>query len=259
MEHRLAQLTWPEARQAIADDRLVILPTGATEAHGPHLPLDCDTHQAETVALRLAERVDALVAPPVAYGYSTTFERFPGTVSLSNETYQQIVFEICAGLIRQGFRRLLVLNGNRPNGTANDAVARRLVDALDAHHAFKVSAVGYWEPGAAQVHALRKSAVGGMGHAGEMETAFQLATRPELVQADRLQGLDPPLVAWDLVAPGEPSRTYSSRPDPADGHPAIFGDPHAATPESGRAFLDAVVDALAEMVAALTPSYGARG
>ena len=154
MSYSLGHMTQDEVLEAIEADRLVILPTGATEAHGPHMPTDTDTHQVEHIALLLAERIDAVVAPAVCYGVSKTFEHFPGTISLSIPLYQELVYEVGAALIRQGFEHLLILNGNRPNGTSNDAVARRLVDDLDEHHDFKVSAVSYSE-------------VGGMGHAGE--------------------------------------------------------------------------------------------
>lgn len=258
MEVRLAHMTYDEVRAAIDAGKLVIVPTGATESHGPHMPCDTDTHQAEWMAVALAERIDAVVAPPLAYGVSKTFEHFPGTVSLSIPTYQQLVYEIGAALIRQGFRQLLLLNGNRPNGTSNDAVARRLVDDLDREFAFKVTAVSYWEPGAAAVHALRKSQVGGMGHGCEYETSFQLATRPHLVHMDRLEGVHTPLVGWDLVAPMEPIRTYGRRPDPETNHASIFGDPHVASAETGEAFLAATVDALVHMMRNLQGSYTER-
>lgn len=258
MEVRLAHMTQDEVARAIAAKKPVVLPTGATESHGPHMPCDTDTHQADYMAVRLAERIDAVVAPAIPYAVSKTFERFPGTVSLSIPTYQQLVYEVGTALIRQGFADLLLLNGNRPNGTSNDAVARRLIDDLDAAYDFQVTAVSYWEPGAAAVHALRNSEVGGMGHGGEYETSFQLATRPQLVKMDRIQGLRTPLVGWDLVAPVEPARSYRRRPDPADGHPSIFGDPHAASPAQGRAILAAAIDALVETVRNLRPAYAER-
>jgi creatinine amidohydrolase len=258
MNVRLGHMTYDEVRAAIEADKLVIVPTGATESHGPHMPCDTDTHQAEWMAVALAERIDAVVAPPVAYAVSKTFEHFPGTISLSIPTYQQLVYEIGAALIKQGFRRLLILNGNRPNGTANDQVARRLVDDLDGEYDFKVTAVSYWEPGALAAHALRKSEVGGMGHAGEYETSFQLATRPELVHMDRLEGVYAPLVGWDLIAPMTPVRTYGRRPNPQTNHASIFGDPHVASAESGEAFLKVTVDALVDMMENLQGSYTER-
>ena len=152
-----------------------------------------------------------------------------------------MLFEIGAALIRQGFEHLIILNGNRPNGTANDAVARHLVDELDDRRTtFKVSAVSYWEPGAARIHALRKSVAGGMGHGCEFETSFQLATRPELVKMDRLAGAHYGPVGWDLVAPTNPTRTYARRPRPEAGHAAIFGDPdQGQRPRPGKAFIAA--------------------
>lgn len=254
----LATMTWEEVKAALAASKPVIVPTGATEAHGPHMPTDTDTHQAEHMAIKLAERIDAVVAPPIAYGISKTFEHFAGTISLSIPTYQELVYEVGAALVKQGFKHVILLNGNRPNGTSNDAVARRLIDDLDERFDFKVTAVSYWEPGAARIHALRKSNVGGMGHGCEFETSFQLATRPELVHMDRLKGVYAPLVGWDLVAPGEPSRTYARRPNPETNHASIFGDPHPASVETGKAFIEAALDGLVAMFEAAQLSYGER-
>ena len=258
MTRSLGHMTQDEVLDAIEADRLVILPTGATEAHGPHMPTDTDSHQVEHIALLLAERIDAVVAPTVCYGVSKTFEHFPGTVSLSIPLYQDLVHEVGSALVKQGFKHLLILNGNRPNGTSNDAVARRLVDDLDEKHDFKVTAVSYWEPGAGIIHALRHSEVGGMGHAGEFETSFQLAVRPELVKMATMDGVETTPVAWDLVAPMAPVRTYARRPRPERGHPAIFGLPHSASADSGHAFIEATVDALVEMMETLAVSYESR-
>jgi creatinine amidohydrolase len=251
-------MTQMEVADAITAGMAVIVPTGATEAHGPHMPTDTDTHQVEHIAWLLAPRINALVAPPLAYGISKTFEYFAGTISLSIPTYQTLLFEIGSALVKQGFKHVIILNGNRPNGTANDAVARHLVDELDAAHQFKVSAVSYWEPGAAKVNAMRKSVVGGMGHGCEFETSFQLATRPHLVKMDRLAGAKYGPVGWDLVAPTNPTRTYMKRPRPQAGHAAIFGDPTMATAKAGEAFIATVVDALVETFSNLQGSYEER-
>jgi creatinine amidohydrolase len=258
MDCRMSHMTQMEVADAIASGKAVIVPTGATEAHGPHMPTDTDTHQVEHIAWLLAQRINALVAPPLAYGISKTFEYFAGTISLSIPTYQTLLFEICAALVKQGFGHVIILNGNRPNGTANDAVARHLVDELDAAHSFKVSAVSYWEPGAAKVNAMRKSVIGGMGHGCEFETSFQLATRPHLVKMERLAGAKYGPVGWDLVAPTNPTRTYMKRPRPQAGHAAIFGDPTMATAEAGEAFIATVVDALVETFSNLQGSYQER-
>jgi creatinine amidohydrolase len=253
---RLAEMTWEEAKRAVEEDRLVIVPVGSTEAHGPHLPLDVDTHQAGHVAELLAERVDAVVAPALPYSYAVTWMGFAGTVTLTAETFQQVLVEIVESLAAHGFRRIMILNAHRPNGSSVDVAARRVIDNLTPGAELQVSALSYWEPGAARVHALRRSRVGGMGHACEFETSFQLATRPELVHMERLEGVHAPLVGWDLVAPGEPARTYDPWPAPSEAHPAIFGDPTVASAESGQAFLEAVVDALVDFVRRLESGAG---
>lgn len=258
----LAQRTWQEAKALADEDRLVILPVGSTEAHGPHMPLDTDTHQAATVARLLAERVGAVVAPALPYGYAEMWMGFPGTVTLSIETFQTVLAEVCGSLVRGGFRRLMILNGHRPNGTAVDVAARRVVDEHGDRRPVQVTALSYWEPSASELHALRRSPVGGMGHACELETSFQLAHRPHLVHMERLEGVHTPLVGWDLVAPVEPSRTYEAWPSAASGDVAVFGDPRAASAASGEAFLEAIVAGLVSLVERLeaggATTYGER-
>ena len=255
MNIQMSFMTQMEIGKSIEKGMSVIVPTGATEAHGPHMPTDTDTHQSEFIAIKLAERINALVAPPVAYGVSMTFENFPGTISLSIPTYQKMLFEIGSALIKQGFKHLILLNGNRPSGTSNDQVARFLIDELDNDYNFKVSAVSYWEPAADKIHAIRKSVVGGMGHAGELETSFQLATRPNLVKMDKLKGAKYGPVAWDLVAPTNPTRTYTRRPRPQTGHAAIFGDPTKASKEMGIKSIQIIVDTLVKTFTNIKGSY----
>lgn len=251
----LGHRTWQEARALAEEDRLVIVPVGSTEAHGPHMPLDTDTHQADTVARLLAERVGAVVAPALPYGYAEMWMGFPGTVTLTPETFQTVLAEVCGSLVRGGFRRVMILNGHRPNGTAVDVAARRVIDEHGAARPVQITALSYWEPSAPELHALRRSRVGGMGHACELETSFQLAHRPHLVHMERLDGVHTPLVGWDLVAPVEPSRTYETWQSADDGV-AVFGDPRSASAESGEAFLEAVVTGLARLVESLEAGQG---
>ena len=258
MEVRLAHMSWDAVKRCIREGRMVIVPTGATEAHGAHMPIDTDTHQADYMSVELARRVGAVVAPALPYAVSKTFEHFAGTISLSIPTYQEVLYEVCGALVRQGFGHVFIMNGNRPNGTSNDAVARRLIDDLDEHWDFMVTVSNYWDPGAGAIHALRNSEVGGMGHGCEFETSFQLATRPHLVRMENLEGVYAPLVGWDLVAPMAPNRTYARRPDPGTNHASIFGNPHVASAQSGEAFIAATLDALEDMVANIQAAYEER-
>jgi len=253
---RLGHHTWQEAATLAEEDRLVIVPCGSTEAHGPHLPLDVDTHQADAVATLLAGRVEAVVAPVLPYGYAEMWMGFAGTITLTPETFEQVLVEIGRSLVRHGFRRIMLLNGHRPNGTAVDVAARRIADEAPPGSGLQISALSYWEPSAEELHAARRSALGGMGHACELETSVQLATRPHLVRMATLAGVAAPLVAWDLVGPSEPTRTYGPATGPRDGNIAIFGDPHAASADSGERFLELIVDGLERLVRSLDAGGG---
>jgi creatinine amidohydrolase len=252
----LAEHTWQECAEFAKADRRVIIPLGSTEAHGPHLPMDVDTHSADTVARMLAGRIDAVVAPVVPYGYAQMWMGFPGTMSLSPTTFIAVLTELSMSLVKHGFRRIVLLNGHRPNGTSVDVAARHVVDEVGTADPLEISALSYWEPGAARVHAIRKSAVGGMGHACELETSVHLWSRPHLVHMDRLEGVETPLVGWDLVAPGPAARTYQVWPEAAAKDVAVFGDPSVATAESGEAFLEAIVGGLVELFERLDRGEG---
>src|SRR5918997_302038 len=109
----LAEITREEAR-AVAPDTLLVLPTGATEQHGPHLPVGTDTyaveHIARAAATIAAERIPVLVAPTLPFGSSHHHIPFGGTVSLSTETYYRMVLELCETLILGEWRRIFILN-----------------------------------------------------------------------------------------------------------------------------------------------------
>ena len=259
MKHIYGYMNWDDVKEHIENNSIVIIPTGAIESHGPHMPTDTDTHQAEYISNLVAERVGGVAVPPIVYGVSKTFEHFPGTISLSIPTYQQVLYEVASALIKQGFVNIVILNGNRPNGTSNDAVARRLIDDLDDKYDFKVTVINLWEPAAPKIQELRNSGPGGIGHGGEMETSLQLAIRPELVHVDRLSTVPkPPMVVWDAIAGPLPAYTYARRPNPDTNPSSIFGDPSVASAETGEAFLKAIVDSLVDVIENLQVAYQQR-
>ena len=221
------------------------------------MPTDTDTHQVEYIAVALAERIDALVAPALPYGISKTFEYFTGTISLTIPTYQTLLFEIGAALVRQGFEHLIILNGNRPNGTANDAVARHL-SMSSMPTIFKVSAVSYWEPAADKVHAIRKSVTGGMGHGcdSRRRSSWRPARTSSRWTASRAPSTGRSAGTW-WRRPTRPALTPAVH-DPEAGHAAIFGDPTKASAAAGTTYIATVVDVLEATFKNLQGSYQER-
>ena len=109
----LQELTREEAR-AVAPDALLVFPTGATEQHGPHLPVWTDTwaveHVAREAAASVADKIPILVAPTMHFGSSHHHLPFGGTMSLSTETYYRAITDLCESLIYYCCRRLLLFN-----------------------------------------------------------------------------------------------------------------------------------------------------
>jgi creatinine amidohydrolase len=232
----LEELTREEARAA-APDTLLVLPTGATEQHGPHLPVGTDafavTAVARGAAAAVAGQIPVLVAPTLPFGSSHHHIPFGGTLSLSTETYYRVLIDLLESLIAGGFRHFFVVNGHGGNDELVQLAARDLALRHDAH----LAAASYWNAAWGALTDAGAHRDGGLpGHAGAFETALVLALRPELVREPRPRRDD---------APGgdpRPIRTYRAefhgRWQSFDGY---TDSPARATPAAGRAFLDVAI------------------
>lgn len=235
---RLLDLDSRTFERRVASNPLVIVPVGALEAHGPHLPLGADQIQAEKTALALAERVGALVAPTIPYGSAPSARRFPGTVSLSIgelETYTQAVL---SDIARWGVHRILVLSGHGERG--HMAALREAADStMRSHPETRVVVLCDYE----FVYELRgRESPASDGHAGLLETSRVLALAPESVGPAR------PVVEYrhSSFVPGTPSDK--------DWPESVIGDTRAASAELGARVQAHVLDRLAETVEALLPA-----
>lgn len=111
---RLADLNWMDVESYLAQDDRILLITGATEQHA-YLSLLTDIRIPEAIALAVAEREGVLVAPPLNFGCSQYFMEYPGTITLTQETFDRVVGEVVHSLVQHGFRRLLIVNGHGGN------------------------------------------------------------------------------------------------------------------------------------------------
>src|SRR3712207_6433533 len=124
----LARMTSPEAGEALARAEVAIIPVGATEQHGPNLSLETDTAIAYRLSLRIAEAIwpRAVVTPPLPFGVSHHHMRFPGTMTLSPDTFQAVLIDVVQSLRRHGVRRVFVLDGHAGNQGALDVLMTKL-------------------------------------------------------------------------------------------------------------------------------------
>jgi len=242
-EYRYARLTWEEMNDAIAAQKVVVLPTGSTEQHGPHLPLDVDAFLVESVCLELGRRAmdRVLVLPAVSFGLNLHHIDFPGTIHVEPEVFIAFCLNITKSVAYHGFEKILIVNGHGSNGPLVDLVARKTVLATQS----LCAAVNYFSLGVDAFNRIKDTPV--MAHADEFETSLYLYLAPERVRLDR------------AVADNDVVGRYMSS-DSTHPHVrfsdfwgrwtkvGVHGDPTTATAEKGKIIWEAVVTRLVEVV-----------
>jgi creatinine amidohydrolase len=234
-------MTWEEARDAVGPRTVAILPVGAIEAHGPHLPLETDAiialAMARSAAARLAARgMGAVVLPALSYTAAAFAQGFAGTISLRPETVTATVVDIAGSLARHGLGVLAIANAHLdPAHLASlDAAVSSIRSDLGLRVAFPNLATRPW--GLRLGDEFRSGAC----HAGQFETSIVLAERPELVRESARAAL-PANPASLSQAIREGMKSFEE----AGGPRAYFGFPAQATSGEGRAtveILGAILD-----------------
>ncbi|MEV0292129.1 mycofactocin biosynthesis peptidyl-dipeptidase MftE [Nocardia sp. NPDC050710] len=216
----VADITWPEAGERAGAGVILAVPLGATEQHGPHLPLSTDTDIAVALCAGLAaRRPDVLVAPAVPYGSSGEHAGFPGTLSIGQAALELLLVELCRSATAT-FERILLVSGHGGN-----LEPLRRAEALLRTESRDVRGYLPHYPGDP--------------HAGRAETGLMLALRPELVRAERAEPGDirPLPEILPLLRAG------GVRAVSANG---VLGDPTGATAAAGVALLDQLITDLHE-------------
>lgn len=173
-----AELTWEQAEERLKGIDIALLPVGAIEQHGPHLPLDVDSFDAEYLAKKVAEACSdpkPLVLPLIPYGVSYHHDDFKGTISISNNTLSQLIYEIGLSISKNGIKKLVIINGHGDNSPTLNYAAQML--NRDAKMFVAVDTGETSDFDLDQIADTPNDI-----HAGEIETSTSLATRPELVQ-----------------------------------------------------------------------------
>jgi creatinine amidohydrolase len=220
-----AENTSPEVEGSGSD--IAILPVGAIEQHGSHLPLGTDWMEADAVAHRVSEVLGAYLLPALPFSNSQAHARFRGTVSLQPETLAVVVKDLVSSLFAQGFKRVVLVNLH--GGNAILKIAVRELNYL--HSEGKVILVSPWIPAAAELHVLFPDLDNDL-HAGDLETSLMLAIDANLVRADRS----------DYVPQGLSGEFFDYLDISALTESGVWGKPSQASPEKGKAALDLMVE-----------------
>lgn len=249
----LARLSYSDVAEYLTTSDLVLVPCGATEQHGEHLPVGVDAMTAIAVTEDAARSANVLVAPPIWYGWSPHHMGFPGTVSLRPETLSAMAEDVATSLLHHGFRRIIFVNGHRLANVPPLAVASTKVRASTGAQVVVADLGHLAQPEYAQ--AIQEHGAGGIGHADGYETAHMMHIHPDLVRHDAipartvsarerpsLRVIDPSVassrVAWwpsteaELVASGD----------------GTSGDPAWGTAERGQLLHEAMVRDLLTLI-----------
>ena len=247
---------WPEIETYLAAQDVVLVPIGATEQHGKHLPLQVDTGWAIAACEQAAIACGVLIAPPLHFGWSPHHMGYPGSITLGADTLRQVAVDVCQSLIHHGFHHVIIVNGNRiANLQPLEIAAVQLQNMSGACVAVADTGLIARQ----EIKALCEAADGGLDHAGEAESAFALywspahvdmtQARPSVSNTSARSAFDFP-VELDPTLNGNAVSRFST---PAqhraetlpDGH---RGDPTPASQEKGREMVQALGENLAAFI-----------
>ncbi len=240
----IAEMSWTEVAEAARATDLCILPVGAVEAYGPHLPQGSDGLVADRMAREVAESVSCFVAPLVPVGFSASLQVFSPTLSVPAAALRAYLAGLTGSLLGLGVRRILFLNGH----AGNVAVISDLVEELKLHSpGCRFAQVDLWRFLIPHAAPLMESALP-QGHAAETNTSLLLALAPHLVSMDRAVSNPPAPDRFPEII------RYGSYRDRAPD--AVLGDATRGTAQKGSEVFRRGVARLVEF--AQSPEFGGQ-
>lgn len=220
----------PDVRRALLGSHLAIMPVGAIEPYGPHLPMGTDGIVALAVAERVAQRVPSVVLPLIPIGCSQMFSAFPGTLWVQPYTLLQYLRDVCMSVIRHGAKNLLIINGHLGNVSVIDDLCGEVSTG-----GVRCAQVDLWRFAAPLCADFVETGPLAGSHAGEIATSIVMALGGELVYADRLV---PHPHSARLMEEFMGVRVYDQiAPSTSD---AAVGDPTKASAHKGSLILDRI-------------------
>ena len=236
----LAEMTWQQAQEAFVRTNLAIIPTGAIEVYGPHLPLGSDGIVAQDLASKLADRVGAVVTPLIPIGDSRSLLSFPGTLTVSPASFLAYLKDLSASLIHWGIKRILFINGHATSvAIVSDLGLELAADGV------RIAQVDYWRAIAMMAPEILDTGTLANRHAGEIGASVLLAVRPDLVDMNKAARVIPrPTLASD-----HPEVILSDIPFSQVTDLGMTGDATTATSQKGEIMLGRLLDKLERFVA----------
>jgi creatinine amidohydrolase len=237
--------------------RVVVVSVGHTEQHGYHLPLSTDTLIVEAIARELAARAPAGVfcLPAWPYGVSTHTRQFPGTLNLGGRVFEDFFLALVDRLVGLGARMIYFSNGHG----GNHSFLVNVVKYAGERYPGAFVATEWLHTTGPALARYRQSALGGMGHGGELETSYILHLRADLVHMERATTetdfIATPNYTMDWVESG---RLVANPPWSDDTRSGLYGDGRLGTAEKGRLWLEAAVEEKLEILQEVREQHARR-
>jgi creatinine amidohydrolase len=236
----LGEMTNPEVEAFLKTHHTVIIPTGATEQHGPHAPLLTDVIIPNEIARRIAPGIGAVVAPAINYALSYPHVGFTGLVHIRIPTFMAFIEDLCVAFANSGFKRIIFLNGHYDNTYAIAYACANAADKIGKD--VKAFPVNYWDALTAEEIDEFSGLKNGL-HANLAETSAVMAINPKLVDLEKANAEFPPFPKYTI--PTGPVHTAYFFTAPGSVYWATksgtWGDARKSTPEAGERYLEAAV------------------
>lgn len=264
--YEFAKLTWEEVNEAVAAEKVCLIPAATIEDHGLHLPIDTDVVIAETICKRTAELApqELVLLPCINIGYSPHHVDGPGVLTIKWDTFINYVKDITSSLAYHGFRKILIVNGHGSNHPVLEMAARlTMVENPDV----QCGMLSWWNLKDVQKEVAEFRESEWTGHACELETSIYLAAEEENVYMDKaIKDINPRMSKhfWaDLV--GQAPEGYANAVTMNEywstvSETGTWGDPTVATKEKGEKIIQTAATELVEIIRELKnrPSQSRR-
>ncbi|QRG65141.1 creatininase family protein [Brevibacillus choshinensis] len=235
--NRMKEMSWTTFLERKRQTDLVIIPTGACEVYGPHLPMGSDMLVAAKLAELVAGRVHAIIGPTLEVGDSSALDDFPGTITITPDSFKAYLKDVVDSLIKWGFKNFLFINGH----AGNVAMVNHVSQTLRQRPELRCAQIDCWRFIKAQDQGIVESGEVAHGHAGEAGTSVLLYLYPELVDLE--QAVDEVPKQKDLFPEVIKYARYGTKTESG-----TIGYPSLASREKGEALVQRSVDRIARFL-----------
>lgn len=232
MSYAVDELPWTDIGRIMASDPRLVVPVGALEQHGPHLPVGANKVIAARTAVEVSERLSILRAPVFSYGVTAGRGPFAGRAGLRRKTLHRAMNELLTSWEDHGFEHFVIITAHRFEPHLEALLMTSEPSARSVYDLYQIDVSDVLDTDPA------------FEHAGELETSLMLHLAPELVHMDR---------AIDFLPEGGALRKYTRRraPTPPLASGGVIGSPRLASPEKGARVFQRYVDKLSAAIGSL--------